>query len=216
MTRAQVREIDRRAIEEFGIPGIVLMENAGRGTAEFIMRTLRPAGPIGIVCGGGNNGGDGFVIARHLANAGLEIVLFLACDPARLKGDAAVNYGIVEKMKLRSYPFDSPEQVHAASPALHQSDVIVDAILGTGFSGSVRPPTNLAIEAINNAPRATIVAVDVPSGLDCDTGTPATPTVRAHHTVTFVARKIGFDSPGAKAYTGRVIVADIGASATLV
>lgn len=215
LTRAQVREIDRRAIKEYGIPGVVLMENAGRGAAEFILHTLRPPGPVGIVCGGGNNGGDGFVIARHLANADLEVILILACDPTRLKGDAATHYRIVEKMALCSYAFDSPERIDAARPALHQSTVIVDALLGTGFSGPIRPPLDLVIDTINQAPRAIIVAVDVPSGLDCDSGHPASPTIRAHHTVTFVARKIGFNAEGAAEYTGAIVVADIGAPPAL-
>jgi NAD(P)H-hydrate epimerase len=216
LTRRQVREIDRRAIEEYGIPGIVLMENAGRNAAQFILGVPRPAGPIAIVCGGGNNGGDGFVIARHLANAGQEVGLFLACEPARLIGDAAVNYGVVEKMALRSYPFDTPERIGAALPALHRSTLIADALLGTGFSGPVRPPLDGAIEAVNLARHAVIVAVDVPSGLDCDSGRPAEPTVRAHYTITFVARKIGFHVPGAEDYTGSIIIADIGAPVGLV
>jgi NAD(P)H-hydrate epimerase len=216
LTRAQVREVDRRAIEEYGIPSIVLMENAGRGAAEFILQTLRPTGPIGIVCGGGNNGGDGFVIARHLANAGCNVALFFACDPDRLKGDAAINHQIVEKMRLPSHLFDSPERIGAARPLLHQSSIVVDALLGTGFSGPIRQPLALAIEAINKTPRSTIVAVDVPSGLDCDTGQPGAPTVRAHHTVTFVARKTGFQAAGAEEYTGEVIVVDIGAPTALI
>src|SRR5258708_812085 len=97
LSRAQVRELDRRAIEEFGIPGIVLMENAGRGAAEII---LRECGDLSrgaaIICGGGNNGGDGFVIARHLVNAGVHVTDFLVCEPERLAGDALIAYRIVE------------------------------------------------------------------------------------------------------------------------
>lgn len=216
LARSQVREIDRRAIEEYGIPGIVLMENAGRHAAEFILGLVRGAGPVVLVCGGGNNGGDGIVIARHLANRGVRVELMLACDPNRLAGDAAVNFHIVKKMALPCLPFDTAERIESGKPALLGAAAIVDAILGTGFSGNVRPPIDRAIAAINEATQALVVAVDVPSGLDCDTGQAAATTVRAHHTITFVAVKTGFNVPAAKAYTGQVVVADIGVPAALI
>ncbi len=216
LSRGQVREIDRRTMEEYGIPGVVLMENAGRNAAQFILTLPRPGDPIAIVCGGGNNGGDGFVIARHLANAGVDVELFLACATARLTGDAAVHYRIVERMALKRRPFDTPERMDAGRSILHGCTVIVDALLGTGFTGPVRPPLDRVIEAINQATGAIVVAIDVPSGLDCDSGQPALPTLRAHYTITFVASKIGFDAPGAAAYTGEVVVADIGAPLGLI
>jgi NAD(P)H-hydrate epimerase len=219
LTRSQVREVDRRAIEEYGIPGIVLMENAGRNAAVLIQGWTRARGPVAIVCGRGNNGGDGFVIARHLFNAGIHVELFLACDPHQLAGDAATNERIAEKMALPRRLFDSPERIEDGAAALAQASVIVDAALGTGFSGRVRSPLDRAIEAVNTAASASgalVVAVDLPSGLDCDTGAPSNVTVRAAHTITFVARKAGFAAPAAAAYTGQVHVADIGAPRTLV
>ena len=210
LTRAQVREVDRRAIEQYGIPGIVLMENAGRNAADLIRERLPRGGPVGLVCGRGNNGGDGFVIARHLHNAGIDVELFLACDRARLAGDAATNYRIVERMSLTRHAFDTAERINAAAGRLNDAEIVVDAVLGTGFSGDVRSPLDLAIAAINQA-SATIVAVDLPSGLDCDTGRPSNATVRADLTITFVARKVGLDAPAARDYAGDVIVADIGA-----
>ncbi len=216
LRRSQVREVDRRAIEEFGIPGAVLMENAGRNAATFILNLSRRDGPMAVVCGGGNNGGDGFVIARHLSNSGRDVEIYTASDPNRLAGDAAVNFRIVDKMSLPRHPFDSPERIAARRPHLHRAGVIVDAVLGTGFSGAIRPPLDGVIDAMNQAPDSVIVSIDAPSGLDCDNGQPAEPTVRAKYTVTFVARKLGFDAPGAETYTGEVVVADIGAPVALI
>lgn len=210
LTRAQVREVDRRAIEEFGIPGIVLMENAGRGAAEIIQTRIPAAGRAVIVCGRGNNGGDGFVIARHLALGGFAVQVLVACDPSILTGDAATNCEIARRMGIAMVRVDSPGAIAASLEALRGVDVVVDAVLGTGFSGDVRSPLDDVIAAINTVGRH-IVAIDVPSGLDCDTGLPSNATVRATETITFVARKIGFDVSGAATYTGEVHVVGIGA-----
>ncbi len=210
LTRRQVREVDRIAIEERGIPGLTLMENAGRLAARLILDLTPGLASAAIVCGRGNNGGDGFVIARHLSEAGAAVEVILACDPERLTGDAAANARAVEKLALPCRRFDSAEAIKSTSPHLSSKQVIVDAVLGTGFSGSVRPPLNLAIEAINASGGPTIFAVDLPSGLDCDSGRPSNATVRAHHTITFIARKTGFDAPGAAAFTGVIHVVDIG------
>lgn len=223
LTRQQVREVDRRAIEDYGIPGIVLMENAGLNATRIVRqlyatRASKPDGDrfVAIICGRGNNGGDGFVIARHLANAGIPVEIFLACDPQRLAGDAAINFTIVEKMNLPRRGFDTPERIAAETDRLRRADVIVDAVLGTGFSGQVRSPLDKVIEAINQATDAMIVAIDLPSGLDCDSGRPSNATVRADVTISFVAAKAGFASAGASAYTGRVHVVDIGAPAEII
>ncbi len=219
LTRAQVREVDRRAIEEYGILGIVLMENAGRNAAGLIRYWTPSDGPVVIVCGRGNNGGDGFVIARHLHNAGIRVELLLTCDIVQLTGDAATNARIVEKMGLPLRMFDTVERIADQRPALRRARIIVDALLGTGFSGQVRSPMDLAIAAINEEARAggaKVVAIDLPSGLDCDTGEPSNATVKADHTITFVARKAGFDAPGAAAYTGEVHVAGIGAPGEII
>ncbi|HUW82325.1 MAG TPA: NAD(P)H-hydrate epimerase [Phycisphaerae bacterium] len=212
LSRDQVREIDRTAIEQIGIPGVVLMENAGRNTAWATLELLPDpaAARAAIVCGSGNNGGDGFVIARHLHNAGVSVTTLLACEPERIGGDARINYEVIERMSLPIHPIRTSEQLAAQRAVLREADVIVDALLGTGFSGRPRPPLDAAIEAINAASQAKVIAVDVPSGLDCDTGRPSRPCVRADLTVTFVARKTGFDKPAACEHLGRVVVADIG------
>ena len=175
LTRQEVREVDRVAIETYGIPGVVLMENAGRGTAQHIVAALGgtvDGRRITIACGGGNNGGDGFVIGRHLHNAGAAVTILLAADPEQLKGDAQVNYRIARAMNLATVPCQSAEQVAHATTPLLASDCIVDALLGTGFAGEVRSPLRDLVEGINTVALhgIKVVAVDIPSGLDCDTG----------------------------------------------
>ena len=222
LTRDQVRAVDLRAIGEYSLPGIVLMENAGRNAAHLLMALAsndRIGSPlrVAIACGRGNNGGDGFVIARHLENLGAEIKLFLACDPGAYRGDAAVNHAVAVRAGIAIEPLESAP-LEAWSAPLVGSDWIVDALLGTGSSGAPRGAVATAIEAINRARAADarvdrrpgVFAVDIPSGLDCDTGLAAGDCVRADATATFVARKIGFDAPGAGAFTGAVHVLDIG------
>lgn len=215
LTRAQVREVDRIAMEEYAMPGLLLMENAGAGAARTILQHSDADSTIAIVCGRGNNGGDGFVIARHLHNAGRSVNILLACDPTALTGDAAVNHAIAARMHLPMTPFATADQIAATRPALSAAGVIVDALLGTGFTGPVRSPLDLAIAAINDA-ETLVFAVDVPSGLDCDTGVPGSATVRAHHTITFVAAKVGFLRPEAKDCVGRMHVVDIGCPAEII
>jgi NAD(P)H-hydrate epimerase len=212
LSRAEVREVDRLAIEEYGVPGVVLMENAGAGAAR-LLESLGITGPVTIACGKGNDGGDGFVIARHLDLAGHEVRLLLACRPEEVRGDAAVNLRIAERAGLRIACLADASRA-AWEAGLADAAWIVDALLGTGASG---PPTGAAAHAIAaiNAVRvrgaARVLAVDLPSGLDCDSGTAAGECVRADETVTFVARKQGFDAAGAEAFTGRVHVIGIGA-----
>ena len=211
LTRAEVRDVDRRASEEFGLPGIVLMENAGRNAAA-LLHGLAPGAAIALVCGRGNNGGDGFVMARHLELAGHAVRLLLAGDPARLTGDAARNHRVAVAAGM---PLVSMEAASAAAwdEALVGARWIVDALLGTGATGPARNATATAIAAIDRARaagRALVFAVDLPSGLDCDSGAPLGACVRADVTATFVARKVGFDRPAAAGHTGVVHVLDIG------
>lgn len=217
LTRQQVRAVDRLAIEELGIPGVVLMENAGRSAAEAILNLLRqrktsaPRAKVGILCGGGNNGGDGYVIARHLHNHGHAVTIFAAVAPENLKGDAAIHAAIVRNMALTIHVIRDEIQAIALATEWPAMDLLVDALLGTGFTGdSVRPPLAPMIRQANAARErgVAVVAVDLPSGLDADTGQAAAPTLRADLTVTFVAPKIGFAH--AAEWLGQVNVADIG------
>lgn len=216
LTRDQARRLDRLAIEEYGIPGLVLMENAGRAVADAVSRATPADTSVVILCGGGNNGGDGYVAARHLANAGRAVYLSVVKQPDQLSGDAAAAANTVVRMGLPIDVCSTPDSVRAAADRWPRHAALVDALLGTGFTGTPRPAVASLIDACNQYAAAHVVAVDVPSGLDCETGAPAKPTVRADETVTFVARKPGFDDPRAVEWLGRVVVADIGAPTALV
>lgn len=214
LSREQVRQVDRRAIEEYGMCGLVLMENAGRGVAEAML-AVGVEGPVVVCCGKGNNGGDGFVIARHLSNRGKQVRVLLFADPGELRGDAAANWHILERAGIEHEVFGTLVNFEQLTERFADANWIVDALLGTGASGEPRPPTSQVIEAINAANKRAM-AVDLPSGLDCDTGMPARNTVVADRTCTFVAVKPGFLVDGAVHFTGRVHVIDIGVPRRLV
>ena len=213
LSRDQVREVDRRAIEDYGIPGIVLMENAARGLAHVARQKLADSvNPrVAIVTGTGNNAGDGFAVARHLHNVQCHPVVLIAGAEPSISGDARTNLEIIKRMGLDVQTLSQDQQgLDELCRELQQADLVIDAIFGTGLSGAVRGFYRDVIEQINAGSTA-VLAVDIPSGLDCDTGQPLGSAVRAQTTVTFVARKIGFDAPGANAYIGQVLVVDIGA-----
>lgn len=208
LSRQAVRNVDRIAVDDYHMPSIVLMENAGRNTAE-LLRKQSVNGPVVICCGKGNNGGDGFVIARHLENAGCDVRVLLFADPDDLKGDAATNFRILQAAKTPVNAFGKDVDLDKLKVELSQADWIVDALLGTGMTGEIREPYAGVIDAINAAGKK-VLAVDVPSGLDCDTGEPLGTSVRASVTATFVARKLGFDNADSQQWTGEVHVIDIG------
>lgn len=208
LTRDQVRDVDVRAIQQYGLPGIVLMENAGRGAAELVIR-IGITGPVVVCAGKGNNGGDGFVIARHLELRGIAVSVLLFCQPTDLTGDAAINYRVLEAAGIPRVVLGAAPGAAELGALLSPADWIVDALLGTGTKGTIREPFLTAIGTINRAGRM-VLAIDLPSGMDCDTGQPLGTCVRADHTATFVARKVGFDAPGAEQLTGQVHVIDIG------
>ena len=212
-SREQIRELDRRAIEEVGIPGVVLMENAGRGAADIAAEMLgNPAKKrVVIFCGKGNNGGDGYVIARHLYNRGARVDLVLACpiEQISLETDAGINLSIVRHMGLHPVVADTPEMQIQATALAKQADLIVDALFGTGLSGEVRSPYSSMIRLIN-AQDKPILAVDIPSGIDADTGNVLRAAVRATRTATFVMPKHGFALNEGPNHTGEVSVVDIG------
>jgi NAD(P)H-hydrate epimerase len=186
------------------------MENAGRGAAELLL-ALGSRGPVVICCGKGNNGGDGFVIARHLDNRRVPVHVLLFCSPDELTGDAAINYQIIHRSGQPITVYAQKDcDLSAVRRELATAEWVVDALFGTGLSGPVRAPFDQIITAINES-KARVLAVDIPSGLDCDTGRPLGATVRAHHTATFVAQKKGFAEPSAREWLGEVHVIDIGA-----
>jgi NAD(P)H-hydrate epimerase len=214
LTRSQVRDVDQRAASEYGMAGLVLMENAGRGSVDVLM-SMGCRGPVAIVCGKGNNAGDGLVMARHLDLRGIPVKVLLMVSPGELAGDAAANHAIVRKSGLPIVDFSGGFEAGPFDAELAGSEWVVDALLGTGASGPPRPPLDEAIRRINACP-ARKLAVDLPSGLDCDTGIPAEPTIRADVTCTLVARKVGFDNPAAAPFCGAVHVIDIGVPRKLV
>jgi NAD(P)H-hydrate epimerase len=219
LTRREVRELDRLAIEEYGIAGVVLMENAGANAAR-LLEAQGVGGPVVIACGRGNNGGDGFVIARHLDAAGHEVRLLLAAPVEVYSGDAAINLAIAGHAGLS---ITCLAVADAAGWCQHLVGAawIVDALLGTGAAGPPRAAVAVAIGAINAARAATaaqatrVLAVDLPSGLDADTGDAPGGCVSADLTATFVAAKAGFANPAAAAFTGAVHVLGIGVPAHL-
>ena len=214
LSREEVRRCDRVAMERFEINGLVLMENAGIGAVRLILSLLKDmeSPQVSIVAGTGNNGGDGFVVARHLSNEGISVKVLICGSRDRIKGDAVSNLRIIEHMGLPiAYIGDQPSEIieQIIGEHTHSSNIIVDGMLGTGTSGTPRGAIRSAIEAINKLNK-TVVALDIPSGLDCDTGKPLERAVRAQYTVTFAARKKGFENPAVAEYTGRVFVVGIG------
>ena len=214
VTAGQMREIDRRAIEERGIASLALMEGAGRAVAESAYRLTEgcPDRPILVLCGRGNNGGDGFVAARHLIELGRTVQVFVAAPRGEITGDAEANLQRLEVLGLSCLYLTEAEPALAALP---RCGLVVDALLGTGLSGKVRGLAGKLIEGLNESGQP-VLAVDIPSGLDADTGEPLGVAVRAQETVTMGLPKLGlFLHPGVD-YAGRVTVADIGFPADLI
>ena len=208
ISREQARRIDRVAMDDWRLPGIVLMENAARQIAEFVASVHElTAGRIAIVCGPGNNGGDGYAAARHLANMRYEVELQIpgpidAIDPA---SDAGINLFVARKMGIPML----------AGVDLTAAQFVVDALFGTGLSRPIRPPYLTAIRAIN-ARNVPVLAVDTPSGLDADDGSIHGAAVRADWTATMVAPKKGFSLGEGPELTGTVRVIDIGVPRAIV
>ena len=218
-TREEIRELDRRAIEEYGMPGVALMENAGAGAARIAAEMLGDpfSMNVAILCGKGNNGGDGYVIARHLANQGANVNLLLACDPSEISPecDAGVNLRIARNMAIFMQPARDDGEFDMALAFVKEAHLIVDALLGTGLSGDVREPYLSLIRMINAAD-APVLSVDIPSGLDANLGKVLRAAVRANRTATFVLPKRGFYLLEGPAHTGQVDVVDIGMPRDLV
>jgi NAD(P)H-hydrate epimerase len=240
LSRQEVRGLDERASAELGMPTLLLMENAGRGAAGWLAELAgaippdaggrpftpppslpdpeTPHGPppprILVLCGPGNNGGDGGVVARHLDAWGFPVGVVWFARNDQLRGDAAAQRDILAKSGIAQstwfddHPADEvdPEAIRAL---LAGAGWLVDGLLGTGLSRPVEGPLRTVIEAINRSGKP-VFALDLPSGLDADTGQPLGVAVRAEATATFAAPKVGFSAPGAAEYTGEVAVIDIG------
>jgi NAD(P)H-hydrate epimerase len=204
-----IREFDRHAIEDLGFPGAVLMENAGRALAGEILRVLpgAPDAPVLVLCGTGNNGGDGYVAARHLAVHGIAVAVVKTGDP-KPGGDAAVNLALARAVGCPVRDLADLAEGELAD-TLGRAPVAVDALLGTGLTGAPREPYAAIIRTVNARARL-VVAADTPSGLNADTGEVTGEAVRAARTVTFAAPKTGFFRDRGPEHVGTLVTAHIG------
>ena len=223
LSRQQVRACDTTAIEKYKVPSLLLMENAGSAAARYILNLLDSPADSGvcIIAGHGNNAGDGFVVARHLANESVNVEILICASRDRVKADALTNLIIIENMNLPIHYLKTASQsddealLKSVSQTVkklagtQQVNLVVDALLGTGIIGPPKQPIRTVIESLNQINK-TIVALDIPSGLDCDTGIPLDLAICAHHTITFAAMKKGFLIPSAQSYIGQVSVVPIG------
>ena len=188
-----MQQMDQHTMEKLGLPGVVLMENAGAKVVEEILLSSPVKNPkVLVLAGGGNNGGDGFVIARRLHDIGIEPLLCLLVNPNKIKGDAKIHYDVYVNRSLPLFLLENQTLEHLKEP-LRQADIIVDAILGTGVNGPVRNPLTQVIEMINESRREKpIISVDIPSGLNSETGKVEGVAIFASKTITFVFPKKGF------------------------
>jgi NAD(P)H-hydrate epimerase len=209
VTAAQMREMDRRAIEEVGIPSLVLMENAGRTTYQVLRQEFpNLTGPVAVVAGRGNNGGDGFVVARYLANAGIPVTVFLLGTRDQVQGDARVNLEILAHLGLEVVEITDEATLDAEICRVAHSRLLVDALLGTGLNAEVGGLLRLVIERVNSF-KTPVLAVDIPSGLSADTGEPLGAAIKAQVTVTYGWPKIGQIVPPGRDYVGRLWQVDL-------
>lgn len=210
-TTSEMKDLDKVAIETYGIPSIVLMENAGRGAAETILNYFDGIidKKVGIFIGKGNNGGDGLVISRYLNQKGVQIQLYLLAPKSRISGDAKINLDIVSKMNIPLVEMTNNEAFNQLKGEMNHLDIIVDGILGIGLTSDVKGFFKDVIEYINRLKKP-IVSVDAPSGLDCDSGWPKGISIEADLTITFGLPKVGqLIYPGLD-FVGRLKVIDIG------
>ncbi len=215
MTRQQVRQFDAWAINKMGIPGCMLMENAGRNCAKLILKRLTDVNNANVIifCGIGNNGGDGYVIARHLVNAQINVKIAICGDISKIKGDARLNLDIIKKMEIPVVVIDplAEDITMRIADLTTGTHLLIDALFGTGLTGQMRNGYPDIVRSLNGCKKP-IVAVDIPSGLDCDLGLPtdSNTAIIADATVTFVAMKKGFTNPATLKYTGDITIASIG------
>jgi len=210
VTADEMRAMDREAISSYRIPGIVLMENAGRACVDFLRHEFPILSnlSVAVVCGKGNNGGDGFVIGRHLANLDVRVDVLLLASPRVIQGDAKTNLSILVKIAKKSKKVKI-KQIRTIFPSSKSYDIIIDAMFGTGFSGNLQGLHLKAVQWMNNSEKK-ILAIDIASGVNATTGAVGNAAVMANVTVTMGARKIGQCVGEGRVRTGSLVVADIG------
>ena len=211
VTANEMQQMDRQTIESFGIPGRVLMENAGRGATRFFFERFSDLKNkrIGVIAGRGNNGGDGFVIARYLAQSGFAVKLYLLAAGNRVKGDAAANFKLLNPLKIPVTEIPDENSFFAHKSDMADMDIWIDAILGTGLKSDVNGYFKTVIDFIN-ALNKPVFAIDIPSGLNSDTGQPCGTCIHASATATFGFAKTGHMTYPGAGYTGMLEIVDIG------
>ncbi|MFA5090487.1 MAG: NAD(P)H-hydrate epimerase [Candidatus Omnitrophota bacterium] len=208
LTVSGARAVDRRASEAWGIPILVLMENAGNALSQEALRALPAGKPVAVFCGKGNNGGDGFVAARHLISSGIKTDIFLAGTIGDVKNEARVNLDILSRIGHKAVEVGEHNLCRINKKASGYG-FIIDALLGVGISGEVKGIYKELIGIIN-ASKSYILSVDIPSGLDAGSGRVLGSCVKADKTVTFLAKKRGMVIRSGPQYCGRIIVRGLG------
>jgi NAD(P)H-hydrate epimerase len=214
LTAEQAKDVDRRLREEFGISTLVLMENAGRAVADEAAAMCRKGRKIAIFCGKGNNGGDGFVAARHLMTRGIKTDIFLAGTAEDVRNEAKVNLNIIVALGHEIITV-TETSLSSVSCRMKGYGLMIDALLGVGLKGDVAGIFKDLIDMIN-ASGTRVLAVDIPSGLDATTGKILGSCVRADTTVTFIAPKQGMEAGDGPKVCGRIIVKDLGVPADII
>ena len=211
VTAEEMQQIDRRTIEDFGILGMVLMENAGRGATRFLLNYFPDIEnkKVGVIAGRGNNGGDGFVIARYLKQRGIRVHVYLLAETNKVRGDAAANLAFLKPLDVPLFEIPDEASHSKNKPQMAQIDLWVDAILGTGLKSNVKGYFKTVINYINGLSKP-VFAVDIPSGLNSDTGQPCGACIRASATATFAFAKTGHMVYPGTDYTGVLKIVDIG------
>lgn len=215
ISRASARAFDSWAERTLGLPTLVLMENAGRGAADCLLELLKDSGDdptdsrVLVVCGWGNNGGDGGVLARRLLLRRVPVRLVWFGTPDRASHEASIQFEILKRLGVDQTMFGSRFSPADLAPFLSEADWIVDALLGTGPSSPIREPFVTIINNLNQSGKS-IFSLDLPSGLDADLGVPLGVSIIARATATFVAPKLGFTNPDSARLTGPIHVVDIG------
>lgn len=209
LSAQELQELDERVVKEFHIPTEILMENAGKAVAKESLKILQKTSKTGtvlVICGGGNNGGDGFVAARHLKEKGMNVSVILLKPKESLRNASLSNFYRIKSLNISYEVLPQKEQIENQ---IKNASLIIDAVFGTGFKGKTEGIFYDTIKLINSSKKS-VISVDIPSGLNADTGEAQGVSVKADTTVTFAALKKGFLNENAKQYTGKIIVVDIG------
>ncbi len=205
----EAKQIDNCAIYKIGVPRIALMENAGRGVAEVLLKRIKISGSVIVVSGSGYNGGDGLVAARHLHINGLKVKTFLVADICRLKDETLIQLRVLEGLGLKIRSIEKISDIKCLRSEISNSDILIDALMGIGVNGDIREPQKSIIESISRS-KIDVLSVDIPSGLDADSGEVRTVAIKANWTVTFKEVKRGMFSNEGRHYCGKVYKRGIG------